>query len=242
MEINETALKNLIAYIVQKVKEELRTNREEIFVLLTDSWKKQYPAFFEDLKQKQWIHINTVLPQNMENEYKQKIIEICGNTVSFFNKKEIDVNHLKCYTTVFPSIPREIIVKTALGIDDTFETKWIRECFEKGQKIIFLSTGLEKFTGKEPQKYVQTMQEYFRTILEYGIEIKETIDEIECSQKEQYFDIAQNNFQNQYKKIITINDIENCGKNNKLILKKGDIITSLAQERAEKIGIHIIRE
>lgn len=242
MEINETALKNLIAYIVQKVKEELRTNREEIFVLLTDSWKKQYPAFFEDLKQKQWIHINAVLPQNMENEYKQKIIEICGNTVSFFSQKEINVNHFKCYTTVFPFIPREIIVKTALGIDDTFETKWIRECFEKGQKIIFLSTGLEKFTGKEPQKYVQTMQEYFRTVLEYGIEIKETIDEIECSQKEPYFDTAQNKFQNQYKKIITINDIENYGKNKKLILKKGDIITSLAQERAEKIGIPIIRE
>lgn len=183
MELSDESLKKLIAYIIKKVQEELNQTKvqEEIFIILTDGWKPQYPAFFEAVDIIDGIVVNTVIPPDLENEYIQKIrcYKSCGRVLL---QNEINMRQLNCFTSVFPAVPREIIVKTALGIDDIFETKWIRNCFAKGQKIIFLSSGLEKFTGKEPLKYVQTIQGYFKTVLEYGIEIRDKFNPYEAWQ------------------------------------------------------------
>lgn len=182
MEINEDSLKKLIEYIIKKVRIELDSNREEIFAILTDGWRIQYPAFFENINNIEGIQqVNVVVPPSINNECIQilKSFKSCG---TIFSQNEINPKDINQFITVFPTTPRELIVKTALGIDDTFETKWIRNCFEKGQKIILLSSGLERFTGKEPQKYVQTIQSYYKTALEYGIEINDKFNPYDIRQ------------------------------------------------------------
>lgn len=245
MEISEDSLRKLIACIVEKVKAELSTKQEKVFVILAEGCKTQIPAFFENLEKNDNYHMNTIITPSMESNYQQilKYYKTCG---TIFNRDEINNESLSQYTTVFPFTPREVIVKTALGIDDTFETKWIRNCFEKGQKVILLSSGFERFTGKEPTKYIQTMQNYFKTILEYGIEIKTTFNSNENTLyqgESSFFTMEQKAVcsQKQEKRVITTVDIEKCGRNGQLILQKGDIITSLAEDRAKESGVHIIR-
>lgn len=50
---------------------------------------------------------------------------------------------------------------------------------EKGQRIILLSSGLEKFTGKEPPSYINKILNYYKTLLEFNIEITKDIFQIE---------------------------------------------------------------
>ena len=47
--------------------------------------------------------------------------------------------------TLLPVVPRDVLVKTALCISDTYETSWIAECMKQGSRVVLLLTGLEKF-------------------------------------------------------------------------------------------------
>lgn len=76
---------------------------------------------------------------------------------------------------VFPVISRNDIIDIASCTDKTATTKVVRRCFEEGAKIYFMKFGIEKLTGKEPEKYKQRILAYYREILEFNIEM---IDDI----------------------------------------------------------------
>lgn len=61
--------------------------------------------------------------------------------------------------------------KTALCISDTYETSWISECMDKGSRVVLLRSGLARFSGKEKPAYRNRVMNYYRQILEYGVEI-----------------------------------------------------------------------
>ncbi len=51
--------------------------------------------------------------------------------------------------TVMPVVPRDVLVKTALCISDTYETSWIAECMEKGSRVVLSAFyGLAKIFRK----------------------------------------------------------------------------------------------
>ena len=45
---------------------------------------------------------------------------------------------LETAITVMPVVPRDVLVKTALCISDTYETSWISECMDKGSRVVLL--------------------------------------------------------------------------------------------------------
>ncbi|WP_315078868.1 hypothetical protein [uncultured Clostridium sp.] len=252
MEISEERLRELIIKAIELFKSESSIqntpiDKKKLFVICTDEWNSLYWNFFERLDKENKYDVHIVIPSNIKSEFylnNLKKFNVCRNIIYENDLKNYDLTE---YITVFPVVPRSLIVKTALCIEDTFETKWIFESMEKGQQIIFLQSGLRKFTGKEPKNYVKKMLDYYRTLLEFDIEISEDIEErIEeksdfelVDYKNTYYDSSLN--KEYSKKIITEKEIENYILNKKIVLNKGDIITEMAKDKARNLNISIIR-
>ena len=102
--------------------------------------------------------------------YEARLMETkaCSHILHRSCEKPAD---LETAITVMPVVPRDVLVKTALCISDTYETSWISECMDKGSRVVLLRSGLARFSGKEKPAYRNRVMNYYRQILEYGVEI-----------------------------------------------------------------------
>lgn len=240
MEITQETLKIIIKKVIAELGSYEKNNvpKEELFVVFQNEWDKRYEEFFLLLKGQEKYKIFSIIP----NTLKEKIPQLKQFSTVLF-RENIDLSIQNPQLTVLPVVSQTIIAKIALAIDDTFETKWIRNCFSKGKKVIIWGSGLDSFTGKEPKKYVSTIKNYYQTILEYGIEILGDIlayypqKEDKCENSKL---ICTN--VNKGKRVITANDITTYCHQGTLLLKDGDIITELAKDKAQLLGITIEQE
>lgn len=235
MEIDEKTLKNIIQKVLQEYllekKEVFKIKKEDIYIILGKEWSEKYNLFFKDNKFNEKYNVFTVFQKNGSSEFETlKNLEEIG---TILYDDTIELKTLKNYKTIFPVVSQELITKTALCIDDIFETKWIKNCFRKGQEIQMLTSGFEIFTGKEPKKYIEKIKEYYKMVLTYDIRI---ISEINNVEKQDIF--TDNNKNN--RKIITYKDVITSEINNKIIINKGDIITESAKDLALKLNLEII--
>ena len=76
---------------------------------------------------------------------------------------------------IFPVMKRDEVIHIASCLSDTKTTELIKKCFENGVKIYILKYGIEKLTGKEPEKYKQKILNYYKEIFEFDIEIIENL-------------------------------------------------------------------
>ena len=240
MEINETSLYQIISKVIQKMLDEnlipnFSVPERSLYVILTENWKEAYATFFRTLENRREYRIFTVIPPSMANDYYIKKLKECGDCGTVLKQDEVSFETLPDSLTVFPVVPRDLVAKTALCISDTFETKWIQNCMANGRKIVLLKSGLEPFTGREPKAYVSRIQEYYKMIAEYGIEIKEDI-------KTAISIPLQNRTADAGQKVITEGDIDRFVQNRQIVLHPGDLITALAKEKALRLGIDIIRQ
>lgn len=248
MNISEERLRELIIKAIELFKFENSTqntfiDKKKLFVICTDEWNSLYWNFFEKLDNETKYQVNIVLSSRIKSEFyinNLKKFNVCKNIIYENDLKNYNLTE---YITVFPVVPRSLIVKTALCIDDTFETRWIFQSMEKGQQVIFLQSGLRKFTGKEPKSYIKKMLDYYRILLEFDIQISKYIEEKTDFQlidyKSNCYDLTLN--KNNIKQIITEKEIENYMLSKKIILNKGDIITEMAKDKARNLNISIIR-
>lgn len=250
MEINETSLYQIILKVIQKMMDEnlipnFSVPERNLYVILTENWKEGYRAFYRTLENRREYRIFTVIPPSMANDYYIKKLKECGDCGTILKQNEVSFEALPDSITVFPVVPRDLVVKTALCISDTFETKWIQNCMANGRKIVLIKSGLEPFTGKEPKAYVSRIQEYYKMIAEYGIEIKEALltEEPACADPESTAGVLPQNRRTEAgQKVITEGDIDRFVQNHQIVLRPGDIITALAKEKALRLGIEIIRQ
>ncbi|MEA5083177.1 hypothetical protein SDC9_164075 [bioreactor metagenome] len=240
MEISEERLKELIIKAIRRVQLEnaakhISMERQKVYVILSGALDNQVRECFLTLEKQSKYEVCAVIPDNQDSQklaadiYKANICTkvIVGNPADFF---ETDV-----FVTIFPIVSRDLIIRTALGFSDTYETRWIRAAMEKGQKILFLQNGLEKFTGKEPKAYIERILGYIRIILEFGIQIGNEF-------LETFFLPSTNNFiQTEKRKIITASDLGTYQKSGKIYLGIEDVITVMAKERAAELGIQIFK-
>lgn len=122
------------------------------------------------------------------------------------------------FITVFPVPSRNLVIKAALCLEDDFETKWIAECIARG-RAVYMRKEATLFTGMEPEAYKKRVQSYYRDAEAFGIQF-ETV-----SKK---------------RKIITADDIDKLRPGKELRLYRGDIVTALAAEHADTLGISIL--
>ena len=257
--IDEERLRELIIKAIELVKVENEAQKavlkKKLYVIFTEEWNGAYWSFFEKLNEENKYEVYAVIPERIDSKLHLNNLnkfQVCKEIIT---EKEIDYKKLTEYITVFPIVPRDIVVKTALCIEDTFETKWIFNCMEKGQKIIFSKAGLQKFTGKEPLSYKNKILDYYRTLLEFDIEITDSIvekenhklsKELNDSSKKynnsttKAISINENNLKS-IKKVITEKEVLDYAQNHQIILKAGDIITEMARDKAKSLNISIVR-
>jgi len=263
--MDEKRLRELIIKAIELIKAENIQNivipKKKLYVILTEEWNGQYWSFFEKLNEQNEYDVYAVIPSKINSNLhlnNLKKFQVCKGIV---DEKDIHLEHLHEYLTVFPIVPRNIIVKTAL-CDDTFETKWIFKCMENGQRIIFIKSGLEKFSGKEPLSYRNKILDYYRTLLEFDIEITDFIMQKENNilSKENKSNLSKESYSTSstkyipnynesfkenklpsIKKVITEKEIGYYTENNQIILNSGDIITDMARDKAGRLNISIIR-
>jgi hypothetical protein len=236
MRINEETLKEIIIRVIHQIKEEslnnTRLRKKKVYVIIDKNWEEKDNEFFKQLPNASRYEIDLVVPMFIKEKGFLAQWEKNNAGIHIITQEEANTQELLEYTTIFPKIPRDTLVKTALGISDTFETKWILQAFEKGQKIIMLQTGFDPLTGKEPRAYQERIKTYYKTLLEYGIDIREnlTLEEVSDDQAKTIT-----------KQIITEKEINQYMKTKKMEVSKQDIITELAKEKAHALGIQIIR-
>lgn len=254
MDIDENRLRELVIKAIKLIQAENSKNNEGLFktklyVILTEEWNSRYWNFFNQINEQDQYEVYAVISSKIINNLhinNLKKFKVCRGII---DEDNINYDELDEYITVFPSISRNIVVKTALCINDTFETQWIFKAMETGQRIILLSSGLEKFTGKEPKAYLNKILNYYRTLLEFNIEITEKLSGnthgycLTTENEDNKYDVVQNGREkciNSKKRIITCNDVENYISEKRIFINNGDIITDMAREKAQNLNISII--
>ncbi|TCK88028.1 hypothetical protein EDC19_2675 [Natranaerovirga hydrolytica] len=242
MTIDDQTLRILIKEVVKQLKKEeaietMSLPKPKMVAILGTKWQEAYNSFFDQLPQSLSYELTIVLTKELKAHpvFVNTLAE--RKDVNCVFREDINIENYKEFITVFPVVSREMMVKTALCIHDTFETKWIQHCMEKGQKIIMLKYGMEQLTGKEPKAYQNKIKHYYETLLDYEIEIKEEVF-ANSNPQEQKQVIS---YTNNGKKIITEKEVDQYVKKKKIELYKGDIITDLAKEKAKSLGITMIR-
>lgn len=183
--MNEREMNELARNIIEMLKAEISSAEEEavplkLYVIFGRKWSNLHYVMFDELKQLKEYDRIAVVPEKWKNGKEIESVMTFSDWEKIVTQEEAftELPEKSQFVSVFPKADRELITKTALGIDDIFAAKWIRKAMEKGQRIAILKGGLDRFTGKEPMAYKKTVLEYHRTLLEYEIELLESVMEL----------------------------------------------------------------
>lgn len=243
MKISEELLKKLILRALNELADEAahpagitgtrrkkaaqrQRQKKKMYMLCAAAWTQRYLDFLQTVEALGGYDVYPVVPAAWEKLGVDAVLKrysVCKEILYQTGEIPADLAHA---VTVLPAVSRDVLVKTALCISDTFENAWIAAGIECGGRTVFLRSGLAKFSGKEPPAYVKQIMGYCRQVLEFGIEIKEA-DALAGMQ----FPPA--------KRVITAANIEHFADGGILCRQPGDIVTDLAKERAELLNIKI---
>lgn len=173
MNISEQKLREAIIRAIARIEAEeglflLGRKRQKIYMVCTGGFDGRYLKFLRSLEETETVTAVPVLTEELRGQ-EECFAKAAGRECLYLDREVPE--DLERSVTVFPVVPRDLISKTALCISDTPQTRWITSCMEAGSRIVFLTSGLSAFTGREPKAYVNRILSYCRTVLEYGIEI-----------------------------------------------------------------------
>lgn len=153
--------------------------------------------------------------------------------------------------SIYPKASRTFLAKAALGIADTFATKWFARIMAQGAKAQILVSGCEPFTGKEPVAYKEMVLNYLRTLASYGVELvtkeeksntRKKLEEEKgkdidlVARKSRTLDLSK-------EKILTRAELAayvTCAEGTQIYLAPNCIVTAEALEFAEKRKLKLI--
>lgn len=182
MSVNEKNFNEILMKIIKQVlieQEKLSSEKEilkqekNMYIAMNEKWDNKYYLFFEELEKLEFKNIKILILGEEDSEIKDKLkkLNICYEILKL---EDFEVKTDEDFV-VFPVISRSDIIDIASCTDKTHTTKLVKICFEKGVKIYFMKYGIEKLTGKEPEKYKKKILAYYKEILEFDIEM---IDDI----------------------------------------------------------------
>lgn len=222
-------------------------DRKKLYMLCVSPWNERYSEALKEMDPSGEYDIYPVIPdswKDMGYEAKLRTYRSCGGIV--YRSCGIPED-LELAVTLFPVVSRDMLVKTALCISDTYETCWISACIEKGSRIVFSRSGLARFSGREQPAYRKRIMDYCRQVLEYGIEIC-SFGELAQSRPYEAGDSAMLWAQKpdihglpvseqKKKRVITSSNVEEYASGGVIYLQQGDIVTDLAKDRAKFLNI-----
>ncbi len=255
MNISEEKLREIIKKVLLEItnqKNILKSNAEKskVYIFCSKKCDTEYLDFLEQIYKSDLFNIHIVADDRLKND-------VCKSDINKYVPDE-NIIYFSCgipkdlsnAMSIFPVVERDLVVKTALCISDTFCNEWIASAIESGGKIVFLKSGLKKFTNKEPKAYINQIISYYRKVLEYGIEIRSTSELIKLYKEKNSNKQVKMNFNTKdnislqkenksRKKVITLENLEQYGANGTIIVNSDDIITDLAREKARTLNIEI---
>lgn len=250
--ISEERLRELVKRILRELEADKGPEAEKkIYMLCTHRWDDRFCTYLKQAEQKPGRAVYPVIPLSWKKEgYEEKLKSFPSCKGILYRSCEPPAD-LETTVTVLPVVPKDVIVKTALCISDTFETSWIASCLQNGGQVALLKSGLTKFTGKEPKTYVNQILAYYRQVLEYGITICEAGEEspakaeqtVSVSAAKDAVYKAENKPQKnseKRKRVITASNVSQLAINGILYTSEDDIITDLARDRAKFLNIEWI--
>ncbi|MDD2978868.1 MAG: hypothetical protein PHN80_02730 [Hespellia sp.] len=177
MQISEQQLGAIIKRVLDELqRDSISTAKQTLYVVAASDFDERYLTFLNSFPCRSKFELCAVIPREWMSSERAARIQSCIPKGRVLTDSAEEMGHANPDWIVFPVVPRDIVIKSALGIADSFETKWIRLGLEHGSRIIFSKDGLEKFTGKEPKAYVAQILEYYRKVLEYEIQIKDVVE------------------------------------------------------------------
>lgn len=245
MDIHGDEFKELVLRAIRKVLEEekqVKTQaRRRVYVILSDSFQDPCESFLHSLSGKDDVYV--VVPDEWTQGTRTKITGLCPCCQIINRTKSVNLP-LQDSLTVYPVVSRSFAAKAALCISDTFETLWLERCLSEGAAVHFMLSGLQKFSGREPQAYVQKVLSYYSTLLQYGISIgafpEEPMHPAESCAETPAAPVPASKTVRINSRVITTADIYPYGPGTVISLCPGTIITSCAREGARQKQIRFI--
>jgi len=193
------------------------------------------------------------------SEFSLNIINM--NTINeIFDKEDIYIDDKSCnnqelYKENFDlligaNLTINTVSKVSLGIGDTLETRLISNCIMNGTEIIAVKDAcdLENLKGKEmgyknvPAAFFNMLKGYLDRLESFGMRLINSNNIFEYATKEKDTFGNCNNAEVQIdKKIISREDIALNSKSKLILIPSYAIITSLAKELCNELGINIIK-
>lgn len=231
MNISKEQLRNLVLRILEELKQE---RKQKMYLLCMSSWSEEYAKFLAHMELSEVFDICPVIPLSWKKQgFEEQLRQYQSCSDILYRSWDYPAD-LDAAVTVFPVVPRDVIVKTALCISDTFETAWIAACISRGGRTLFLRSGLTKFSGKEQPAYVSRILDYYRQVFLYGIEIG-CVDDLRKNTASGQMGPSVS----EKKRVISSLNVEELAMGGILYLQPGDIITDLARDKAESRKIVI---
>lgn len=180
MQLDDQSLRQLIMLILSVLRNQNEAvvtglpapseKQKTLFAVFTAPWDNRFYAFTDCLKRKRDCRLCGFVSPDLPEWAMEKLLQLVSwETIRIWDC--INPKDLENSISVFPVTSRDTIVKTALCISDTFETKWIKTAMEQGGRIVLPRCGFERFTGSEPEKYKRRVLSYYRDLLEMNIEL-----------------------------------------------------------------------
>lgn len=230
--MDEKQLIALIEQVLDRIKKESESHKVQTkaYVILPENWYTQKQAQCMEafhLLQRDY-HTVVVLPDKDQNAGafgNDNGCTVITRGQAVFPSED--------FVTVFPAASRNLVIKTALCIQDDFETEWISQCFAFGQKV-YMQKEAPVFTGREPDAYRKKVLSYYQEAEVFGI----CFDQLSETAKQAKPPVMSSSCEK--KRIITTEDLKGLPSSGELRLHKGDIVTPLAAEQADELGISIL--
>lgn len=151
-----------------------------------------------------------------------------------FRLKEIVEKH---YCIIGPNITVNTLSKVTLGMVDSFISTLVWSFLHKGKPVYLDFSAARKFLGEKSdnEKINGTIHNYISILKDMGVcELVpgKYLESILDKSNSKDIDIY-------YKKVITESDLKDLPKGERLILPKGTIITPLAKDKANLLGIQL---
>lgn len=270
MKISEEQLKALVLRVLRELEAEQGSRdagkekqKQNLYMVCMSPWNGSYAGFLGEMDHCDTYDIYPVIPLSWKKQGYEALLAAHPSCKGIRYRSCEKPPDLGRSVTVFPVVPRDMLVKAALCISDTFETSWLGSCIGYGSRAILLRSGLERFSGREPAAYVERIMGYYRQVLEYGIEIQgmeelagpdgiwgqRVIPNGTSAQRMnpdrtlgQYMlpGAVSTALERQGKRrVITASNVGQFARGGVITLYPGDIVTDLARDRAKFLNIVI---
>lgn len=240
--MNENQLQQLIERVLLRIQREQMQRGQtcpNAYMILSEQWSDWKGACLSAAELlRQAYRLIVVAPDQKAAvleaapELAAMACEVCSRQALCFPEGR--------FLTVFPEPNRDLVVHTALCLNETYEDHWVQHSISRGMPV-WMRRQHPLWTGAEPEAYQRRIQAYHQEAEAFGICFDEMWKIDKLVETESQDRQSQPAFLKVGKRFITGSDLAKLVQNGELRLGAADVLTEFAKEQAEERGVRIVR-